>query len=52
MKLFNMIRKQEEGQDLAEYALLLSLIALVVILAIPPVATAISNTFTAIANHL
>ncbi len=49
--MFNLIRK-EEGQDLAEYALLLSLIALVVILAIPPVATAISNAFTTIANHL
>lgn len=50
-KLFNLVRK-DEGQDLAEYALLLALIALVVILAIPPVATAISTTFGAIAAAL
>lgn len=50
-KLFALIRN-EEGQDLAEYALLLSLIALVVILAIPPVATAISTVFTNIAAAL
>lgn len=38
--------KEEEGQDLIEYVLLVSLIALVVAAAFPPLTTAISNVFT------
>jgi Flp pilus assembly pilin Flp len=51
-KLFNLLPREEKGQDFAEYALLLALIALVVIVAIPGVAAAIAATFTAIAAAL
>jgi Flp pilus assembly pilin Flp len=46
------VAKREEGQTMVEYALLLSLIALVVALAIPGVTTAIAGLFTAIAAAL
>lgn len=42
----------EKGAAMAEYALLLALIAMVVVLAIPPAATAISDIFTDIADQL
>ena len=38
--------KEEEGQDLIEYALLVALIALAVAAAFPPLATAIITTFS------
>ncbi len=44
--------KSEKGQDLAEYALLIALIAIVVILAVMFLGTAISNAFNAIARNL
>lgn len=50
--LWNLIKTDDSGQDLAEYALLLALIAIVVMLAIPPVADAISATFGTIAGAL
>lgn len=50
--LWNLIKTDDSGQDLAEYALLLALIAIVVMLAIPPVASAISATFGTIAGAL
>jgi Flp pilus assembly pilin Flp len=37
--------RDEEGQDLVEYVLLVSLIALAVAAAFPPITTAISNLF-------
>jgi pilus assembly protein Flp/PilA len=37
--------KDEEGQGMAEYALILALIAVVVALALPAVATALEGTF-------
>ncbi|MHB0858213.1 MAG: Flp family type IVb pilin [Anaerolineae bacterium] len=43
---------REEGQDLAEYALLLVFIALVVIVALTPVGTAIKQAFTDIQVEL
>jgi len=46
LRLRNWIAEKEEGQDLIEYALLVVLIALVVIIAIPALSTAVSNTFT------
>ena len=42
----------EEGQDLAEYALLIALIALVVIAAVTLLGTQIQTVFTNIANAL
>lgn len=43
--------KKEKGQDLAEYALLLGLIALIVILAVTLLGTEISEIFSTIANN-
>ncbi|MGA8870700.1 MAG: hypothetical protein WB460_06170 [Candidatus Acidiferrales bacterium] len=37
--------KEEEGQDLIEYALLVALIAVIAAAAFPPVGTAIHNIF-------
>ncbi len=47
-KLFSLIRK-EEGQDLAEYALLISLIALVAIAGVTLLGNQIAAVFNAIA---
>lgn len=44
--------KEEEGQDLTEYALLLTLIALATIGAIKTLATDISTVFTNAATNL
>ena len=38
--------KEEEGQDLTEYALLLVLVALAAVAALSPLATAINGVFT------
>lgn len=46
MKKFLMqLWKDESGQDLAEYAMLLVLVAIVVMLALQPFATAVSGGF-------
>ena len=45
-------KRSEQGQDLAEYALLIGLIALIVILAVTLLGTQISTIFTAIANNI
>ncbi len=44
--------QSEEGQGLAEYALILVLIAVVVIAAVSFLGTGISTTFSRIANSL
>jgi pilus assembly protein Flp/PilA len=44
--------REEEGQDLVEYALLLVLIALVAIAAITTVGKAVSNVFSNAATNL
>jgi pilus assembly protein Flp/PilA len=44
--------RNEEGQDLLEYALLVALIALVAITAVGLAGTAVSNIFTDIAGQL
>ncbi len=44
--------KEDEGQDLTEYALLVVLIALVAITAVTSVGTAVSNVFTNAASNL
>ncbi len=50
--LFVRLWKEEEGQDLTEYALLLVLVALAAIGALRPLATAINTVFGAAANNL
>lgn len=44
--------KREDGQDLAEYALLISLIAVALVLIIGAVAGGIGNIFNAVRNAL
>jgi Flp pilus assembly pilin Flp len=44
--------KEEEGQDLTEYALLLVLIALASMAALTPLATAINTVFANAASNL
>ena len=52
MKLWlgSKLPKDEKGQDLSEYALLIGFIALVVLVAVTLLGTNISGVFTAIAN--
>jgi pilus assembly protein Flp/PilA len=45
-------RRSEQGQDLAEYALLIGLIALIVILAVTFLGNEISLVFSAIATNV
>ncbi len=55
MKLINRLRsfvRDDSGQDLLEYALLVGLIALVTVLAVTNAGTAINGIFTAIATSL
>ncbi len=44
--------KEESGQDLTEYALLLVLVALAAIASMKTLATAIANVYTAAATNL
>ena len=52
LKKWQAVERNENGQDLAEYALLIGLIALIVLLAISFLGTEISEIFSAIANNL
>ena len=52
MNLLKLFWTDESGQDLAEYALLISLIALVVIGAVTLLGTQINTVFTNITNAL
>lgn len=44
--------RNEEGQDLIEYALLVALISLVAVVAIGTAGSAVNNIFTSISNQL
>jgi pilus assembly protein Flp/PilA len=44
--------REEEGQDLTEYALLLVLVALAVAATLPPFATAVNNAFNNAASNM
>jgi pilus assembly protein Flp/PilA len=48
----NSIRRNEEGQDLLEYALLVALIALVAVGAVTAAGTSVQTIFTNIATAL
>ena len=55
MELVNRLRafvRDDSGQDLLEYALLVGLIALVTVLAVTNAGSAVNNIFTAIASSL
>ena len=51
LKLQNLVNRQE-GQDLVEYALLVSLIALVVISGIKLIASSVNTAFSNVSNSL
>jgi pilus assembly protein Flp/PilA len=44
--------RDDEGQDLVEYVLLISLVALAVIAAFPALRTAITDAFTRVAGQI
>ncbi len=50
--VFKRLWKEEEGQDLTEYALLLVLVALAAIGSLGTLASAINNTFSRAASNL
>ena len=50
--LFVRLWKEEEGQDLTEYALLVVLLALAAVTGMKSLANAISNTFSAAGSNL
>jgi pilus assembly protein Flp/PilA len=52
LQLLNALLLDESGQDLAEYAILIGLIALAVIVAVTLLGTTISNIFDAIGSRL
>ena len=52
MNFLKKLWKEEEGQDLTEYALLLVLVALAAIGSLGTLATAINNTFSKAAQNL
>ena len=51
-ELWNRLRREESGQDLTEYALLLVLISLVAIAAMQIMGSAVSNTFSSATSNL
>jgi pilus assembly protein Flp/PilA len=52
LQLFSAFLKDEEGQGLVEYALLLALIAIVSIAVLTQLGTQVKNTFTTVKNAL
>jgi len=52
MNLLKRLWKEEEGQDLVEYALLVVLIALAAVVGMQGLATAINTTFAAAGTNL
>ena len=53
MKQFAMrLWREEEGQDLTEYALLLVLLSLAAVVFLTPLATAVNNVFSNAASNL
>ena len=50
--LFNRFVREEQGQDLIEYALLAALISLASIVAITALGTAIQSHFTTVGNSV
>ena len=49
VNFYNSIRRNDEGQDLLEYALLVALIAIVAVGAVTAAGTQVSNIFNQIA---
>jgi Flp pilus assembly pilin Flp len=51
-KFIARLLRDDEGQDLVEYVLLISLVALLVVTAFPALRTAIENAFTAVGARI
>jgi pilus assembly protein Flp/PilA len=49
---FQGLRKREEGQDLVEYALVLTIISLALVFSISGIATAVNSAFSNISSSL
>jgi pilus assembly protein Flp/PilA len=52
VNFYNSIRRNDEGQDLLEYALLVALIAIVAVGAVTAAGTQVSNIFNQIATAI
>jgi pilus assembly protein Flp/PilA len=52
LNLFNRIRREEEGQSMVEYGLIVVLIAVVVIIALTAIGGNLTGLFNNIAGHL
>ena len=52
LQMFRAFLRDDEGQDMAEYALLVALIAIVIAVAIPTLTDAIENVFNDASNCL
>jgi len=52
LNMFKNFIREEEGQDLVEYALLLALVVLVVALSLPSLTDAISAVWTGVSDQL
>ena len=52
VKLFRLLRDDESGQDLAEYAILMALIVVVVIVALKLFGPAVGNAFNDVATDI
>jgi pilus assembly protein Flp/PilA len=52
VEFINRIFREEEGQDLVEYAMLLGFIALVAVAGVTLLGTNVSNLFDTLANQL
>jgi Flp pilus assembly pilin Flp len=52
MAMFQRLVCHDEGQDLVEYALLCTFIAIICVIAVNALGDAISNVFTVVANQL
>ena len=52
LNIFKNFIREEEGQDLVEYALLLALVVLIVAAALPNLTTAINGVWTNVSGQL
>ena len=50
--LINLVRREDEGQGLAEYALILALIAIVAIIALIFLGTQVSSILSTVGNSI
>ncbi|WP_206458563.1 Flp family type IVb pilin [Anaerovorax sp. IOR16] len=49
---FNWLRKEESGQGMVEYGLIIALVAIIAVVTLSPLGTKIAATFTSISSNL